>query len=110
MGLMQDRVSVAANATSANVCAGKMAEFVHEPSVVRLYACASAIGLNCTMIVGEEIVLDDQEVGAANRMPLVPDDLITEAGAFPGDRIVVRFRNTTGAAITAFSRVDISPA
>lgn len=110
MGMMTDRREVAANATSANVCAGKSAEFVTEPSVVRLYATAEAVGVNATLVVGEEIVLDDQEVNANNRMPITPDDYVCEAGAFPGDRITLRFRNTTAGALDAFSRVEIEPA
>lgn len=108
--MMTDRQSVAANGTVANACAGKSAEFIKEPSIVRLYGTAAAVGMNMTLIVGEEIVLDDQEVNAQNRLPIVPDDFIVEAGAMPGDRIVLKYRNTTGAAIITFSRIDVEPA
>jgi len=109
MAIMTDRQIVSANTTIATVCSGKIAEFVHEPSAVRLSGCASAVGLNMSLIIGEEVVVEDQEVNAQNRMPIVPDDFVAEGGAFPGDRIVVKYRNTTGAAITAFSRVDVEP-
>jgi len=107
MAIMTSRDSVAANAVSANICAAKSSEFVQEESIVRLYATAAAVGLNLSVIVGSEVVIDDQEVSAQNRMPLVPDDLIAEAGAFPGDRIILKWRNTTGAAIIGFSRVEV---
>lgn len=110
MAIMTDRQSVAANSTVQNACSGKIAEFVQEPSIVRLYGSASAVGLNMSLIIGEEVAIEDQEVNAQNRMPLIPDDFIAEAGAFPGDRVVLKYRNTTGGAITAFSRVEISPA
>jgi len=109
MPIMTDRQSVAANTTISTVCSGKIAEFVHEASAVRLSGCASAVGLNMSLIIGEEVVVEDQEVNAQNRMPIVPDDFVAEGGAFPGDRIVVKYRNTTGGAITAFSRVDVEP-
>lgn len=109
MAIMTDRQSVAANASVANACAGKLAEFVTEPSVVRLYGSASAVGLNMSLIIGTESVLEDQEVNAQNRMPIIPDDFMAEGGALPGDRIVLRYRNTTGGAITTFSRVEIDP-
>jgi len=51
--------------------------------------------------------LQDQEVSAQNRMPIVPDDFICEAAGKTGDRIVVSYRNTTGGAITAFLRVEV---
>lgn len=110
MPSMTDRQSVAANATVENVFAGNLMEFLPANAVVRLYASAAAVGLNMALIVGNEIFLDDQEVSAQNRMPLVPDDLVVEAAGFQGDRVVVRYRNTTAAAIVAFSRVDVVPA
>jgi len=106
---MTDRQSVAANATVQNVYAGNLNEFLQATSLVNLYASAAAVGLNCSLIVGDEIFLDDQEVSAQNRMPLVPDDLVVQAAGFQGDRVIVRYRNTTGAAIVAFSRVDMLP-
>lgn len=109
MPTMTDRQSVALNATVANVLAGKIFEFAARPSVVRLYATAAAVGLNVSFVIGSRVIVDDQEINAQNRMPIVPDDMLAEAGARPGERIVVRLRNTTGAAIVAFSRLDVLP-
>jgi len=109
MASMTDRQSVAANATVQNVFAGNLNEFLQSNSLVNLYASAAAVGLNVTLIVGDEIFLDDQEVSAQNRMPLVPEDLVVQAAGFQGDRVIVRYRNTTGAAIVTFSRVDMLP-
>lgn len=109
MASMTDRQSVAANATVQNVFAGNLNEFLQANSLVNLYASAAAVGLNLTLIVGDEIFLDDQEVSAQNRMPLVPDDLVVQAAGFQGDRVICRYRNTTGAAIVAFCRVDMIP-
>lgn len=106
---MTDRQSVAANTTSANVLSGKLSEFVSVPSVVRLYGAASAIGLNVTFLVGGVSHIQDQEISAANRMPIVPDDQVVATVAPAGSRLVLYFRNTTGGAITAFSRVDVEP-
>lgn len=109
MTIMTDRQSVAANATVANVLTGKVHEFLSRRSLVRLYATGSAVGLNYTMLIGGVSTVQDQEVNAQNRMPLIPDDFVAEGGGLPGDRIVVAVRNTTAAAITAFSRVEIIP-
>lgn len=107
--VMTDRQSVALNATVANVLQGKMHEFVSEDSMIRLYATASAVGLNITFLIGGESFVQDQEISAQNRMPIVPDDFVAEAGALAGDRIIVSVRNTTGAAITSFVRVEVEP-
>jgi len=106
---MTDRQSVAANTTIANVIAGKLAEFLEEHSRVALYATGSAVGLNYSLLIGGEAVVDDQEVSSANRFPVVPDDFVAEGGGLVGNRIIVRVRNTTAAAITAFTRVEVNP-
>lgn len=110
MAIMTDTQSIAANTTIPNVLSGKSAEFIKEPSVVSFAATGSAAGLNITAIVGEEVVIDDQPIGPGNRFPIVPDDLLAQAGGFPGDRVVVRMRNTTGGALTSWVRVDVEPA
>lgn len=109
MPVMTDRQAVAANSTVQNVLTGKLAEFLSEPSRIALYATGSAVGLNYSLLIGGESLLDDQEVSAANRFPLVPDDFLAEGGGLAGDRIIVRVRNTTGAPITAFTRVETTP-
>lgn len=110
MAIMSDRQSVAANATVANALAGKVHEFLTGPSIVRFYATASAVGMNCSFLVGNESIVQDQEISAANRFPVVPDDFVGESGGIAGDRIIISYRNTTGGAITAFTRVEVEPA
>lgn len=109
MNTMTDRRSVAANATEANVLSGKLHEFVTAVSVVRIYATAAAVGLFMSALVGGESVVQDQEVSAQNRMPIVPDDFIAEIGAVPGDRVLVSLRNSTAGAIVGFVRVEVEP-
>ncbi len=110
MAIMTETVTVVANTTSVNLCAGKSAEFIKEPSVVSLSAPGSAVGLYCTYIVGEEVIIDDQPIPLTNRIPVIPDDTMAQAGGFPGDRVNVRLRNSTGGNLTGWIRVDIEPA
>lgn len=110
MAVLTDRQSVGANATVQNVLAGKLNEFLTENSVASLYATAAAVGLNVSFIIASEVVVDDQEVNAQNRMPLVPDDFVGNGGGFVGDRVIIRLRNTTGLAIVAFTRLETNPA
>jgi|SRR5262245_59049 len=111
MPLMTDNRSVAANATVDNVLAGKLSEFLQENSIVSLHAVAQAVGLRCSLIVGAEVVLDDQEIGAraGATTVIVPDDFLTNGGGFNGDRIILRLRNTTGAAIITITRIETTP-
>lgn len=109
MSVMSDRQSVGANAVVTNALSGKVHEFLARPSVIRLYATASAVGLNMTLLIDGVAVVNDQEVNAQNRMPLIPDDLFAMGVGNAGSRLVLSYRNTTGAAITGFSHVDVEP-
>ena len=109
MPVMTGRNSIAANATSANLLAGLIAEFLSQPAVVRLYATGGAVGLNAQLLVGEEVAIDDMEVSSANRSPVIPEDFLAEAGALGSERLILRARNTTGAAIIFFWMVQVEP-
>lgn len=109
MPTMSDRASVAANATGPNVLAGKQFEFVPAmPSIIEFFLTAAAIGLFCTITVGGEVVVNDEEVSGINRFPQDPEDRFAEFGGSPGDRIAVNFRNSTGAAIVGIALVKIT--
>lgn len=102
--------SVAANTTIANALSGKSQEFITEPSVVTLGAAGSAVGLNVTMIIGEEVIVDDQEIPVGTTLPAFPDQIFCQGGGLPGNRIVLKVRNTTGGALTAYCKVLVEPA
>lgn len=110
MARMTDSSSVAGSAVTLNILAGKLHEFLQEPSIVRLLATSSATGLNATLLVGGESVCQDQLISFANRFPIFPDDMVVEGAGFPPDRLVLTYRNTTVAAITALTAVDVLPA
>lgn len=106
---MTDRQSVAANATTGNIFAGNVFEFLSLPSIVRVYIVAAAVGMNVDVLVGNESYASDQEVSGANRFPIRNEDLLVELGGLPGERIVVRLRNTTGVAIVVQSLIEVLP-
>lgn len=107
MAAMTDVRSVAANSVVDNVLAGKIFEFAANNSIASLFATASAAGLRTSFTIGNEVQVDDQEISAANRFPVTPDDFVARGGALKSDRLVLRLRNTTGAAITAFTRLEV---
>jgi len=111
MALMTDRRNVAANTTVDNVLAGKIDEFLRMPAVVTLYAIAEAVGVNVSLIVGSNVVLDDQEIAAraAGVAITKPDDLVIQAGGLAGDRMILRLRNTTAGAIIVRTQLETSP-
>lgn len=104
-----DRRTVALNAVSGNVLAGKQFEFAPAPSIVRFFCVAAAVGIFATISVGGVIVVNDEEISAANRFPIDPDDQFTAIGANFGDRLLVSYRNSTGAGISVTTLVKIDP-
>ena len=106
---MTDSQSIAANTTVANILAGKPFEFIASPSLVRVYMTGSATGINATLLIGGVSVMQDQLISAANRFPVLPDDLLVESPAPAGSRLVLSARNTTAGALTAITKVDIIP-
>lgn len=109
MSLMTDNQSVAANATIQNVLAGKVHEFLSEDSIVRVYASASVVGMNLSVLIGAEVLVDDQEINSANVFPIIPDHLIAEGAGFAADRLILRYRNTTAGAIVVKSSTVVEP-
>lgn len=92
-------LSVAANAVSANIYAGKLGEWVERPSIVRVRAAAAAVGLLFTILAAGVVKVQDQEFSNANRWPLLPDDLLVEF-PFRGGRLFATVRNRTAGAVT----------
>lgn len=108
--VMTDVISVAANSVSTNRLAGKLAEFLSEDSILRLFATGGAAGVFVSLLVGESVLVDDQEVSPLTRFPIKNEDLVDEGAGFQGDRLILRFRNSTAGALTAQSRLEIEPA
>lgn len=101
--------SVGANATSPNVLAGKAMEFLNEDSKITLYATGAAAAMHATLMIGDSVLIDDQEISGANRFPLRPDDMVDEGAGFAGDRLILRIRNSTGGALVAQSLLVVEP-
>ena len=99
--------SVAANAQTANILDGKPEVYLTRNSGLAFYLVAAAAGILCTILVGDSVVVEDQEVSSANRYPIRPDDLFARSGGAGGDLIYVRLRNRTGAAVVCTTIVDV---
>lgn len=91
--------TIPANATSVNLLAGLSYEFLSAPAHIVLGLVAAAVGLNGTFLVANGLtVVDDTPMSNANRFPTIPDDIMFEDDV-PAGRLLLRVRNTTGAAI-----------
>lgn len=70
MPTITDRRSVAANTVVANVLAGSQFEFLPWNAGVEFGLVASAVGMNASVSSGSDILQQDQEISAANRLPV----------------------------------------
>jgi len=107
MPVITAETSIAANSTSANLLAGDINEFLGNPAVVSLFCTGAAVGLRAQLLIGSDVTIDDQEISDANRFPISPDDFLSRGGGLQGDRLTLRFRNTTVGAVIARWRLAI---
>lgn len=108
MPTMQGSISVAANAVSANVLAGEQFEFIPQNAQLTLSVAGAATGLRTTLLVGGVTLINDQAINLQNRFPIIPDDVMSQETVPGGARLLLTFRNTTGAALVAFFRIDLN--
>jgi len=109
MPVITGETSIAANSTSANLLTGDINEFLGRAAVASLFCTGAAVGLRAQLLIGGDVVIDDQEISDANRFPITPDDFLSRGGGIPGDRLTLRFRNTTVGAVIARWRLAIEP-
>jgi hypothetical protein len=109
MPMIQQTVSVAANAVNDNVIAGSQYEFMPFNAALEFGMVGSVVGLVADVYSGSDMLCEGMAISTANRFPIFPDDYTLTDVAGYGERIKVRLRNTTGAAITAFVGIRITP-
>jgi hypothetical protein len=109
MPVIQNSVSVAANATNDNIIQGSQFEFLPYNAMLEFGLVGSAAGLVADVYSGQDTVAESFALSTANRFPLYPDDYPLNDVAAGGERIKVRIRNTTGGALTCFYSVKITP-
>jgi len=112
MPTISGRISVAANAASANVLAGSPFEFVAQPSLIKL-ACtqrgAAPSDINSDFQIGGESLLNSGNISDRAAFPTFREDLLVEAGAQAGERLFLTFSNTTGGALNVDFLLDVMP-
>jgi hypothetical protein len=110
MPLVKVSASLAANATNDNVLAGSQFEFLPYNALLEFAVVGAAAGLLTDVYSGSDALCESAAVSSANRFGLYPDDFDLNDVAAAGERIKVRIRNTTGAAIVYFVTMRITPA
>lgn len=112
MPRVADVVSVAAGAVNKNLIAGSAFELPDRNFWGRLALTAEAAGESrITVQVGAAVHLEESPVSRANRVPILPDDILLDRFPCPrGKRIVIKARNTGAGANNVFFVLDLTPA
>lgn len=109
MPLIQQSVSIAANAVNDNVLQGSQFEFLPYNAALMFALNGSATGLVADVYSGQDVLAEQMGVNALNRVPINPDDFLLTDVAAGGERIKMRVRNTTGGALTLFFALIVNP-
>lgn len=99
MPTVMKEVTVGANSTNDNVLSGSAFEFARTSQLVSIGFTAAATGVFCSFSSGADVVVEETIAPIATRFPIIPDEFYASDVAAPGDRYVLRARNSTGGAI-----------
>jgi hypothetical protein len=112
MPTIQNRVVVPGLTTVDNVLSGSQYEFLPYDAELNfgLNGDANATDLRVDVYSGQDVLMENSEPTAQNRMPVFPDDYSLSDVAGAGERIKIRVRNSNAAPRTLFYALRITPA
>lgn len=108
MGLIQEKISVAAGATSENIFEGTEYEFLSVPAKITVSAIAESGGdgyLRWT--VGSVVMIDKAYMKQGSDYPVIPDNILDSENVPAGQRQILQFTNDNSAAKSFWVRLDI---
>lgn len=111
MPVIPIRRVLVANEAVPNLIAGSVYEYLPFPARVEIAVQADAVGVLASVSSGPDILMEEGaiQIAAINVQPKYPDDFYLTDNAAPGDRLVIRVRDTSGAARTVVGQVRITP-
>lgn len=96
--------SIGANASETDLLQGT--RIARLPSnadhIVEVFATGAATGLEHELFVDQDAAIEKSLVSAQNRVPLLPDDLVTRVAVEGGSRLQLNVTNTTAGALDYF--------
>jgi len=108
MPVIMREVSVAAGARDPNLFAGSTYEIARGNVVFSIGVTAAATGTFVTISSGADIVAEEFAPPVLTRYPIIPDEFYFSELVDPGDRMVFRAQNNTGAGIFVRYVVQLS--
>lgn len=108
MSVIMRETSVAANATVDNFVSGSAFEIAVRPVLVSIGMTQSATGLVMTITSGSDLILEEAPIPIKTTYPVIPDEFFFSDVMMPGERLVIRIRNTTAGALTGRCVVQVN--
>ena len=99
MSVIQKEITVGIGETVENALSGSAFEFLRRNAIVSAGVTANATGTFTTIQSGSDIVLEESPTLIKTQFPTIPDDMYYNDVGVLGDRLVIRLRNPTAAAI-----------
>lgn len=106
---LSDRTNVAIGGTVDNILTGKFSEFLQEDSKVSVAMTSEVDSLFASVIIGNELLIDGQEVNDTNAAPRNPEDVLVQGFGQKGDRVIIKLRNGNAATNITRTNVFIEP-
>lgn len=99
MPMIPNTTTVAANSTNNNIISGSAFEFARVRQLCSIGLVAAAAGMFCAISSGSDLITEEFEAPILATYPIIPDNMYFTDYMEPGDRLVLRARNSTGAGI-----------
>jgi hypothetical protein len=109
MPVIMRESSVAAGAVNENLLSGSAFEFARQNSLVSIGLTQSATGGFATINSGADVIAEEFPPPIATVYPVIPDGMYFSDVAAAGDRLVIRYRNPTGGALTVRVVCQVTP-
>lgn len=97
MGNMVYNASIAAATVVEHVFKDKPESLVKVPSQVTFIVGGGGSDVFLTIVIGNEVIMDAQEINDITSWPKIPDEFLIAAPALPLDTINVRIHNRNAA-------------
>jgi len=106
---LSDKRTVAIAGVVDNILTGKFAEFLQEDSKVSVAITSEVDSLFASVIIGNELLIDGQEVSDTNASPRNPEDVLVQGFGSKSDRVIIKLRNGNVATNDVRSSVFVEP-
>ncbi len=109
MGQMVFNASVAAATVVEHIFKDKPESLLKQPSAIQFIVGGGGANVFLTILIGNEVVMDAQEINDVTTWPINPDQHLLTAPGLPLDTVNVRIHNRDAAARVVRIIANVEP-